>query len=154
MAEYQDKLMAELKEAMRSKNKQKRDTIRLLQAEMKQLEIKKRSDGKDPDLTTDEELGILQKEAKKRREAINELEEAGRADQAADEKAELDIIEHFLPEQMTEAEIEAIAQDVIEEVGADSMKDMGQVMGKVMDKVKGRADGNKVSGVVRHLLSK
>jgi hypothetical protein len=149
MAEYQDRLMAELKEAMRSKNKQKRDTIRLLQAEMKQREVDEQRD-----LTADDEMAILQKEAKKRREAISELEEAGRDDQAADEKAELDIIEHFLPEQMTDTEIETIAQQVIEEVGADSMKDMGQVMGKVMDKVKGRADGNKVSGVVRKLLSK
>ncbi len=149
MAEYQDKLMAELKDAMRNRNKQKRNTIRLLQAEIKQREVDEQRD-----LSTDEELAILQKEAKKRREAISELSEAGRDEQAADEKAELAIIEHFLPEQMSRAEVETLAADTIEEVGAESMQDMGQVMGKIMDKVKGRADGKLVSDVVRGLLSK
>lgn len=148
MAEYQDRLMAELKEAMRNKNKDKRDTIRLLQAEIKQREVDDQRD-----LTADEELAVLQKEAKKRRESISDLEKAGRDDQIADKETELEIIESFLPKQLTEAEIEPIAQEVIEEVGADSMKDMGQVMGKVMEKVKGRADGSTVSSVVRNLLS-
>lgn len=150
MAEYQDMLMGALKEAMRNRDKRKRDAIRFLQAELKQRQVDEQRD-----LEADEEMKILQKEAKKRRQTIEELEESDReaGERLEQEQFELALIEEFLPEQLTREEIEAIAKEAIDEVGAESMQDMGQVMGKAMSKTGGRADGNIVSEVVRGLLS-
>ncbi|MDQ7033323.1 MAG: GatB/YqeY domain-containing protein [Anaerolineae bacterium] len=148
MAEYSDKLMTALKEAMKSKDKQRRDTIRLLQAAFKQVVIDTRKE-----LSTEQELELLQKEAKKRKESIKELENAGRAEQAADEQYELELIASFLPEMMSREEIEVLAKQAIADTGAESQRDMGKVMGKMMPHTKGEADGSLVSQVVRELLN-
>ncbi|MDQ7024104.1 MAG: GatB/YqeY domain-containing protein [Anaerolineae bacterium] len=148
MAEYSDKLMTALKEAMKSKDKQRRDTIRLLQAAFKQVVIDTRKE-----LSTEQELELLQKEAKKRKESIKELENAGRAEQAADEQYELELIASFLPEMMSREEIEVLAKQAIADTGAESQRDMGKVMGKMMPHTKGKADGSLVSQVVRELLN-
>lgn len=148
MAEYKDKLMSALKDAMRAKDTQKRDTLRLLQAAIKQVEIDEQKD-----LNTEEEMEVLIKEAKKRRESIDELENAGRGDEASDERYELELITSFLPEQMSREEVEALAKDAIEQTGATEQKDMGRVMGVLAPKTKGRADGKMVSTIVRELLT-
>lgn len=145
MAEYMDRLNTALKEAMKSKDKQRRDAIRLLTSAIKQVQIDERKD-----LSTDEEQNVLIKEAKKRRESIEELESAGR--DASEKQYELDVITGFLPEQMSRDEIEAAAKAAIAETGAETVKDMGKVMGKLSMQVKGRADGKLVSTIVRELL--
>ncbi len=114
MEDPRPKLQDALKDAMRSKDNMRRDVIRLAQSAIKQEEIDTRKDLKAEDV-----VAILQKEAKMRRESIEEMRHAGRADDAAQGEAELNILEEFLPQQMSRAEIEAIAQQVIAEVGAE-----------------------------------
>jgi hypothetical protein len=137
-----------LKEAMKSKDNATRDVIRLLQSAVKQIEIDTRKE-----LTADEIMDVLQKEAKKRRESITEYEKGGRTDLADAEKAELVIIEKFLPKQLTPDEVREIVRAVIAETGATSAKDLNKVMPLVMAKVKGVADGKLVNQIVKELLS-
>jgi hypothetical protein len=146
MAEYKDKLMAAVKDAMKSKDNQRRDAIRVLQAAFKQVEVDTRKE-----LSADEELDILTKEAKKRRESIDELEKAGR--DAGEEQYELDLIHEFLPRQMSEDEIRELVKQAIAETGAKEQKDMGRVMGKISPLTKGKADGKLVSTIVLELLT-
>ena len=148
MAEYKEQLNSALKEAMKNKDNRQRDALRLLTSAFKQVEVDTRKD-----LTAEQELDILQKEAKKRKESISELENAGRAEQAADEQYELELIEAFLPEMMGRDEIEALVKEAIAATGAETQKDMGKVMGKLMPHVKGKADGSLVSQVVREFLN-
>jgi uncharacterized protein len=137
-----------LKEAMQAKNNQRRDVIRLLQSAVKQVEIDTRKE-----LSAEEVMAILQKEAKKRRESIDEAEKVGRAEIVASEKAELVVIEEFLPRQLSYDEVKVIAQEVIAQSGATSSKDTAKVMGPLMARVKGLADGKLVNQVVRELLN-
>ena len=145
-----EEMTANLKEAMKSKDNATRDTLRLLNAAIKQIEV-------DGGKALDEEgvQAVLMKQAKQRRESISEYEKAGRTDLSDPEKIELAIIEKYLPKMLGRDEIEAIAKTVIAEVGADNPKMMGAVMGKLLPKVKeaGPADGKLVSQVVRDLLS-
>lgn len=147
MTSIKQTLQTALKQAMKARDKDRRDAIRLLQSAVKQAEIDSRAE-----LDNDAVMNILQKEAKKRREAIAELEAADRHAAAANEKTELAIIEDFLPQQMTAAELKPIIQAAIDQSGADSTKQMGQVMKIVMPKVSGLADGRQVSAIVRELL--
>lgn len=142
-----EQLRADLKEAMVAGDKERRDVLRLLLAAIKQEEV-------DEGLVLDEAgvENVLARQAKQRRESIADSERAGRPDLAAQELAELRIIETYLPEMMSRAEIEAVARVVISETGASSMKDMGMVMGRLMPQVKGKADGREVNEVVRNLL--
>ena len=142
------KLQAALKEAMLKKDNARRDVIRLLTSAIKQVEIDTRKD-----LTPEDVIGILQKEAKKRRETIEEAEKAGRMEMAASEKQELVIIEEFLPQQLSREEITVLAREAIAQTGVTSAKEMGKIMGALQPKVKGKADGKLVSEVVRELLS-
>lgn len=146
MADYKDKMMTAVKEAMKSKDKERRDIIRQLQAAIKQVEVDKRKE-----LSTDEEMDILIKEAKKLRESIDELTKAGR--ETTDEERELVIVESFLPEQMSEDEIRELVTNAIAETGANEMRDMGKVMGKLSPQTRGKADGKLVSTIVREMLN-
>lgn len=136
-----------LKAAMKDKDSARRDVIRNLNGAIKQAEI----DGQKT-LSAEEVVAILQKEAKRRRESIDEYGKAGRDDLVAGEQSELVIIEEFLPQQLGEAEVTAIVQEVIAEVGATSPADMGKVMGPVMARVKGVADGKLVNRIVKEQL--
>ena len=142
-----EQLTEELKIAMRSGNVERRDTIRLLQAAIKQEEI-------DHKVTLDDAgvQAVLQKQAKQRRESIADYEKANRPELAAEEQQQLTIIETFLPQMMSREEVEHVAQQVISELGVTDLKEMGQVMGKLMPQVKGKADGRLVNEVVRSLL--
>lgn len=142
-----EQLTADLKEAMRDKDEQRRNTLRLLLAAVKQLEVDQRKT-----LDDEEVQALLMKQAKQRQESIAAYEAADRADLAAPEKGELAIIEAYLPQMMTREEIETLAKEVVAEVGADGPRAMGMVMGKLMPRLKGQADGRLVNEVVRDLL--
>lgn len=148
MSDTKAQLQAELKEAMKSKDNDRRNVIRLVQSAIKQEEV---DSGKS--LDEDAVIVVIQKEAKKRREAISDYEKADRADLAAEEQKELDILEDFLPKQLSHEEVEVIVKEVIAETGAESQKDMGKVMGPVMARVKGVADGKMVNQIVREQLN-
>ncbi|MEM9774368.1 MAG: GatB/YqeY domain-containing protein [Chloroflexota bacterium] len=145
-----EEITADMKQAMRDKDNQTRDTLRLLLAALKQAEV---DGGKDLDEAATQ--AIIMKQAKQRRESISEYEKANRNDLADPEKAELAVIEKYLPQMMGREEIEVLAREVIAEVGADNPKMMGAVMGKLMGKIKaaGQADGKLVNQVVRELLN-
>ena len=148
MQNLKQALQTALKTAMKAKDSDRRNAIRLLQSAIKQAEIDGRAE-----LDDDAVLDILRQEAKKRRETIAELEGAGRSDEAAAERFELAVTEAFLPRQLTADELKPIVQGAISEVGATSMKEMGLVMRAVMPKVQGLADGRVVNAMVRELLS-
>ena len=142
-----DQLEADVKKAMRERDAETRDTLRMLLAAIKQVEIDERVQLDDEGV-----LMVLSKQAKQRRERIKDAKAAGRPDLVAEEQRELEICESYLPQMMTAEEIEPIARRIIEEVGASGMQDMGRVMGKLMPEVQGKADGELVSSVVRSLL--
>jgi uncharacterized protein len=133
--------------AMREGDTAKRNALGMLLAAIKQEEV----DGRTT-LNDEAVLAVLQKQAKQRRESIADYEKAGRAEMAANEQAELTIIESYLPQQMGREEVAAIAAEIIAELGITDAKGMGQIMGKLMPKVKGKADGRLVNDVVRDLL--
>lgn len=142
-----DQLRADLADAMREGNVEKRNTLRLLLAAIKQIEVDEQKTLNDEDV-----LAVLTKQGKQRRESIAEYEQAGRLDLASQEKVELDIIESYLPQQMSREQVTNIASKTISDVGASSPKDMGKVMGRLMPQLKGQADGRLVNEVVRELL--
>lgn len=143
-----ERLTADMKTAMKEKDTQTRDTLRLLMAAIKQVEVD------DQKTLTDDEINkVLAKQAKQRRESIADYEKAGRDDLADVEKADLVVIERYLPKMMSREEVHAIASKVVAELGVTDPKGMGQVMGKLMPQVKGKADGRIVNEVVRDILS-
>jgi hypothetical protein len=141
-------LKGELEDAMREGATERRDALRLILASLQGAEKELQRD-----LTEDEELQVLQRERKKRVEAAEAFRNAGREEQAAKEEGELDVLEEFMPEPLSEDELEEIVDDVIAEVGATSMRDIGRVMADVMPQVAGRADGSAVSHLVREKLA-
>ena len=142
-----ERLNEDMKQAMKSQDKFKLSTIRMVRATIKNLEI----DLKRP-LNDNEVLDILSREIKQRKDALQEFEKAGRDDLAANVKAEAEIIAVYLPEQLTEEEIKVMVQQTIQETGASSKADIGKVMSALMPKVKGRADGKLVNQAVQQLL--
>jgi uncharacterized protein YqeY len=144
-----EQLRLDMADAMRTGDNEKRDTIRLLLAAIKQTEVDGQKLLDDAGVRT-----VLAKQAKQRRESIADYERAGRVDLADREKAELVIIESYLPQMMNREEITEIATQTIADLGADGPKDTGRVMGSLMPQVKGKADGRLVSEIVRELLQK
>lgn len=144
-----EQITDDMKAAMRTGDSETRDTLRMLLAAIKQVEV----DTKQDNLNEADVLAIVNKQAKQRRESITEYESAGRADLAAVEVTELAIIERYLPQQMSRAEISSLVTKVIAEVGANGAKDKGKVMGRLMPQVKGKADGRLVNEVVTELLA-
>jgi uncharacterized protein YqeY len=142
-----EQLEEDLREAMRRRDADRRDTLRSLLAAIKQEEVDTRQDAGD-ELT----LAVLRKQAKQRHETITDAERAGRPRMIEEAQAELAIIESYLPQMMSRDEIREHAREVIDEQGAKDMSDMGQVMGTLMARLQGRADGREVSDVVRELL--
>ncbi len=143
-----ERLREDMKEALKAKDKVKLSTIRMINSLIKNAEIEKRGE-----LTDEEIVQLLMKYAKQRRESIEMYEKGGRQDLVEKEKAELTVVESYLPKQMTKEEIREIVKEAIEETGASSLKDIGKVMKVVMPKVRGRADGSLVNKIVRDLLS-
>jgi uncharacterized protein len=141
------KLNESLKDAMKSGDVIRRTTIRMALAAIKQVEVDKRISLDDAAV-----MGILQKEIKNRREAIEEAKKAVRPDLISANEAEIAVLESFLPKAMSAEELRAIVQATIAEMGATSASDMGKVMKAVMPKTAGRAPGDAVSAMVRELL--
>lgn len=146
-----DQLNADLKTALRASDETRKGALRLLLAAIKQAEVDKRPGGA---LDEGEVLAVLQKEAKARREAIADAQKAGRADLVSANEAELNVVEGYLPRQLTREELVELARIAIAEVGATSPQQMGAVMKLLTPRTKGRADGKQVSDVVRELLSR
>ena len=138
----------DLRNAMRSGDRLRTDTLRGLKSAIKYAEIEAGGELDEQDL-----LGVIAKQAKQRRDSIDEFEKAGRTDLVEQETAELAIIEQYLPAQMSETEIEEKAKAVISELGVTDQKGMGLVMKQLMADLKGQADGKLVSNIVRQLLS-
>ena len=141
-------IKVQLEDAMREGDAARRDTLRLILSSLQGAEKELQRP-----LSEDEELQVLQRERKKRVEAAEAFRNAGREEQADKEEDELDVLEEFMPEPMSEDELEEIVDDVIAEVGATSMRDIGRVMADVMPQVAGRADGSAVSQIVREKLA-
>ena len=138
-----DKLMADMKDAMKAHNTQTVNAVRGVIAKGKDLTV---NAGKE--ITDDVVLAVAAKGVKQREESIAQFESAGRAELAAGEKAELEFLKGYLPAQLSEAEVAEVVKATVAELGATSKKDMGRVMKEVMARVKGQADGKLVSKLV------
>ncbi len=141
-------LKGELEAAMKDGDAPRRDALRLIIASLQSAEKELQRP-----LHDEEELQVLQRERKKRVEAADAFRAGGRDDKAAAEEAELDVLEEFMPEPLTEDELEEIVDDAIAETGATSLRDLGRVMADVMPQIAGRADGSAVSQLVREKLA-
>ncbi|NOZ25735.1 MAG: GatB/YqeY domain-containing protein [Nitrospirae bacterium] len=141
-----ERIDSDLRVAMKSSDKVRVSTLRMIKASLKNLEIEKGS------LSENDVVGVLGTLAKQRRESISEFEKGGRQDLAEQEKGELAVILDYLPEQLSEEELADLILETIKTTGAASMKDMGRVMQSLMPRVKGRADGRLVSQKVKELL--
>lgn len=142
-----ERLTDDMKQAMKNQDKFKLTVIRMMRAAVKNLEI----DLKRP-LEDSEVLDILSREIKQRKDSLQEFKKAGRDDLVADLVVEIEIISQYLPQQLTEEEIQEIVTQTIHELGASSKADMGKVMSALMPKTKGRADGKLVNQFVQQLL--
>lgn len=142
-----DQLQADLKTAMKNKDKNRKSTITLIRAAILQIE-------KDQKVVLDDEeiLGIIAKQLKQRRDGLTEFEKAQRDDLIQQALEEIEIIESYLPTQLTIDQIRVIVNETIQETGAVDVKDMGKIMSALMPKIKGRADGKLVNQVVRESL--
>ena len=143
-----ERLEGEVKDAMLARDATRRDALRLILNSLRSAE----KDLQRP-LSEEEELQVLQRERKRRNEAAEAFRAGGREEQAESEERELDVLEEFMPEPLSEEEIETIIDDAIAECGATSLRDLGRVMADVMPQVAGRADGSAVSQLVREKLA-
>ncbi len=142
-----EQLKSDLKEAMRTKDILKRDTIRAINTMIKQIEVDQRIDLVDEDV-----IKLIQKGIKQREEAILQFKEASRDDLVKNEQDQIDIFSLYLPKQLNDDELEAIIKSLITEVGATSMKDMGKIMNPAKEKIGGSADGKRINEMVKKLL--
>ena len=142
-----DKLMLDLKEAMKDKDTIRKNTVQLVRSGVLQIE-------KDKKIELDDEgvLDVISKELKKRHDSMPDYVKSGRQDLIDNLNKEIEVLLTYLPKQLTEDEIRAIVEEAVKETGATTMKDMGKVMANVTPKVKGRADNKIVSGLVKQML--
>jgi len=143
-----ERIEDELKSAMRARDRDRTDVLRLTLASLRSAEKEVQRSLKE-----DEELHVLQRERKRRIEAAEGFRSGGREEQAVKEERELEVIKEFMPEPIDEEDLERIIDDAIAETGATSLRDLGRVMADVMPQVAGRADGSAVSQVVREKLA-
>lgn len=142
----------EIKHAMKAKDKVRLETVRSIKKLILEKETSVRPEGQDG-LSETEEMDLLIQLAKQRRDSIEQYRTAGREDLAAQESQELAIIEEYLPQPVTDEELESILDQLIQDTGATSAKDMGKVMGVAMQQLKGRADGKKIQERVKAKLA-
>ena len=148
-----EQLADDLKDAMRAQDEVRKRTIRSVIAAIKQAETNLDAKGRRVSVDDDGVLAILAKQAKQRKESIVEYSKGGRQDLVDEEQAELEILEAYLPQQLTREEIEAEAREAIRDIDATGRQDMGKVMRLLMDRLRGRADGKVVNQVVTELLT-
>lgn len=144
----QEQLLEDMKSAMREKDDLRKDAIRMVRAAIQNAEIAKMAP-----LDETEVLSLITREVKQRREALDMFVQGGRQDLVEKEAKQIEILEAYLPKQLSQAEIEALAQEVIGETGATGMGQMGPVMRAMMERIRGQADGKAVNEIVRKLLS-
>jgi len=147
-----DDIMADLKQAMKDKDQDRLRVLRSLKSKLLEREISEREGG-EGEITDEQAIEELMRAAKQRRESIEQFEKGGRDDLVNSEKKELQVIQTYLPKMLSEDEIREIAREKIDELGAEDMSDMGRVMGIMMQQLKGKAEGAKVSKVVKEELS-
>lgn len=147
-----ENILSDLTRAMKERDTDTMRVLRSLKSRLLEREISERKGG-EAELTDEQVIEVLMKAAKQRRESIEQFEKGGRDDLAGREEKELEVIESYLPEMLSEEEIREIAREKIEELGADNMSDMGRVMGVLMEELKGQAEGALVSRVVKKELS-
>lgn len=143
-----EKIVSELKEAMKTGQTMKRDTLRMLDSAIKNVEIAKGK--RETGLSDEEVLEVVSRSVKQRADSIRQFEEGGRPELAEKEKGEMEILKIYLPAQLSEDEIKKIVEQIIAQGGTD----IGKVMGQVMGRVKGKADGNLVRKIVQEQLQK
>ena len=141
-----EQIKNDIKDAMRAKEVLKRDTLRNIQAVIKQIEVDERRDVSDADVES-----IMMKYLKQREDAKIQFADAGREDLVEKEDAEIAIVKVYLPEPMDDSELEVIVKEIIASVGAESMKDMGKVMGAAKGAIGSRADGGRINMMVKKL---
>lgn len=141
-------LNQDMKTAMKAKDKERLTTIRMLKSAVQNEEI-----SQGGELSEEQELTVLSREKKQRVESLNEFKSAGRDDLVEKLETEIEIVDSYLPEQLSTQEVREIVQETINQTNASSMKDMGKVMGALMPKVKGKADGGLVSSIVKEELN-
>ena len=146
----QERITEDYKAAMKSGDATRKTTLSGLRAAFKSAEIDARGTDQTPDETTFQR--VIEREAKKRRESIEEFDRAGRTDLADKERAELEVLQEYLPEQMSEDELRALVAGAVAQTGASSPKEMGKVMGVLVPQIAGKADGKLASQLVREAL--
>ena len=151
--ELRSRINTAMKQAMKDKSAERLSTIRLINAAIKDRDIAARTEGKENGVGDDEVLAILAKMTKQRQESAKTYEEAGRLDLSERELAEINVIEEFLPRQLTDSEIQSAVSEAINEVGASSLRDMGKVMGALKGKYAGQMDFGAVGALVKNNLS-
>lgn len=144
-----ERLQADMAAAMKAREADTLSTLRMLKSSLMEAKTKK---PKDATLSSDEEVEVLQRYVKKRRETIEELQKAGRPDLVANEEREIAVTQKYLPAMLGEDELRAIVKEVVAQTGASGPKEMGKVIGGVMARVKGKAEGGTVSKLVKEAL--
>lgn len=147
-----DRVTDEIKAAMKARDKVRLRTLRGLRSSLMNKTIDKRQ-GDDAELDDAEQLAVVRKEVKQRKDSIEQFADAGRDDLVQKEEEELEVLNEFMPEPMSEEKLRATIQQIIDDVGATDMSGMGPVMGRAMGQLRGKADGSRVQQIVRELLS-
>ena len=145
----EQKVMTELKAAMKAKDKNALTSLRAIKSAL----LLAKTDGTGAEMTEDLEIKILQKLVKSRKDSLEIFEKQGREDLAVKERDEIEVISKFLPKQLDAAELETIIKGIVEQTGASGMKDMGKVMGMASKQLAGKADGKTISTLVKGLLA-
>lgn len=143
-----EQLLADMKTAMKEKDTVRKNAVQMARSAVLQTEKDNQIELDDSGVTE-----IIAKEVKKRKDSLDDYQKSGREDLINDLRREIEVLSAYLPEPLTEAELEPIVQQAIRDAGAESMKDMGKVMGIVKPQVAGRADGRMISGIVKRLLT-
>ncbi|MFP3895511.1 MAG: GatB/YqeY domain-containing protein [Anaerolineales bacterium] len=144
-----ERLMSDLKDAMREGDQIRKDAIRMVRAAVKNKEIELQQE-----ISDEKVIEIISQEVKRRKEAIEMFEKGGRDDLVEREKAQLEILLAYMPEQMSREEVKEVVQEIVEDMNATSIRQLGPVMGRAMEELKGRAEGNVVNEVAREILSR
>ncbi|NER28441.1 MAG: GatB/YqeY domain-containing protein [Symploca sp. SIO1C4] len=147
-----DRISEDIKAAMKAKDKLRLETVRSIKKALLEKEVSLRPSGQES-LSEAQEIELLAQQAKQRRDSIEQYRQAGRDDLAQQEAQELAIIEEYLPQQLSDEEVNAIIDEIITQTGAASAKDMGKVMGQAMQRLKGRAEGKKIQALVKEKLN-
>lgn len=142
-----DRLMADMKISMKNRDKLRKDVITMVRAAIKQKEVDERIELDDESI-----IDVISKQVKQKKDAIEDFKKGQRQDLVELTEKEIDILFEYLPQQLTESELDEIVKAAIEEVGANSVRDMGKIMSNVMPKIKGRADGSMVNNIVKQYL--